>query len=86
MRVAIAKEMLEDGARSVQAVSSAVGYDDVAFFRERVQALHRHDARRVPREFRRHQQPPPACARAPLEGQLTAAVRMTALAGARQPR
>jgi transcriptional regulator GlxA family with amidase domain len=33
MRVAIAKEMLEDGARSVQAVSTAVGYDDTAFFR-----------------------------------------------------
>jgi transcriptional regulator GlxA family with amidase domain len=32
-RVAIAKEMLEDSARSVQAVSSAVGYDDAAFFR-----------------------------------------------------
>jgi transcriptional regulator GlxA family with amidase domain len=34
MRVAVAKEMLEDGARSVQAVSTAVGYDDAAFFRE----------------------------------------------------
>jgi transcriptional regulator GlxA family with amidase domain len=34
LRVAVAKEMLEDGARSVQAVSSAVGYADVAFFRE----------------------------------------------------
>jgi transcriptional regulator GlxA family with amidase domain len=33
LRVAIAKEMLEDGARSVQAVSLAVGYDDAAFFR-----------------------------------------------------
>jgi transcriptional regulator GlxA family with amidase domain len=33
MRVAIAKEMLEDGARSVQAVSAAVGYEDAAFFR-----------------------------------------------------
>jgi len=32
-RVAIAKEMLEDGARSVQAVSAAVGYEDVSFFR-----------------------------------------------------
>ena len=31
--VAIAKEMLEDGARSVQAVSIAVGYADAAFFR-----------------------------------------------------
>ncbi len=33
MRVAVAKEMFEDGARSVQAVSSAVGYDDAASFR-----------------------------------------------------
>jgi transcriptional regulator GlxA family with amidase domain len=33
MRVAIAKEMLEDGARSVQVVSAAVGYEDAAFFR-----------------------------------------------------
>ncbi len=33
MRVAIAKEMLEGGARSVQVVSAAVGYDDAAFFR-----------------------------------------------------
>jgi transcriptional regulator GlxA family with amidase domain len=34
LRVAIAKEMLEDGARSLQAVSLAVGYEDAAFFRE----------------------------------------------------
>ncbi len=34
VRVAVAKEMLEDGARSVQAVSAAVGYADQAFFRE----------------------------------------------------
>lgn len=33
IRIAVAKEMLEEGARSVQAVSSAVGYDDIAFFR-----------------------------------------------------
>jgi transcriptional regulator GlxA family with amidase domain len=33
-RVAVAKEMLEDGARSVQAVSAAVGYEDAAFFRD----------------------------------------------------
>jgi transcriptional regulator GlxA family with amidase domain len=32
-RIATAKEMLEDGARSVQAVSMAVGYEDAAFFR-----------------------------------------------------
>jgi transcriptional regulator GlxA family with amidase domain len=34
VRVGVAKEMLEDGARSVRAVSSAVGYEDPAFFRE----------------------------------------------------
>lgn len=33
LRVAIAKELLERGARSVQAVSIAVGYEDAAFFR-----------------------------------------------------
>lgn len=32
-RISMAKEMLEDGARSVQTVSSAVGYEDVAYFR-----------------------------------------------------
>ncbi|HEU0058372.1 MAG TPA: helix-turn-helix domain-containing protein [Hyphomicrobiaceae bacterium] len=32
-RVAIAKEMLEGGARSVAVVSAAVGYEDAAFFR-----------------------------------------------------
>ncbi|AZT83615.1 helix-turn-helix domain-containing protein [Marinobacter sp. NP-4(2019)] len=32
-RISIAKEMLENGARSVQMVSSAVGYEDVAYFR-----------------------------------------------------
>lgn len=34
LRVAVAKEMLEDAARSVQTVSLAVGYDDAAFFRD----------------------------------------------------
>lgn len=33
VRVAVAKEMLEDGARSVRAVSVAVGYENAAFFR-----------------------------------------------------
>lgn len=32
-RISTAKEMLEEGARSVQTVSSAVGYEDVAYFR-----------------------------------------------------
>jgi len=34
LRIAAAKEMLEEGARSIQAVASKVGYDDLAFFRE----------------------------------------------------
>lgn len=33
LRVAAARRMLEEGARSVQQVSSAVGYDDVTYFR-----------------------------------------------------
>jgi len=33
LRVSIAKELLEDGVRSIQAISSDVGYEDIAFFR-----------------------------------------------------
>lgn len=33
LRISMAKEMLEDGARSIQAVSTTVGYDDAAYFR-----------------------------------------------------
>lgn len=33
LRVAAAKEMLEQGASSIQAVSTKIGYEDVAFFR-----------------------------------------------------
>jgi transcriptional regulator GlxA family with amidase domain len=33
LRVSVAKEMLEDGARSIQTISSEVGYEDIAFFR-----------------------------------------------------
>lgn len=33
VRIAAAREMLEDGARSVQSVGTAVGYGDTAFFR-----------------------------------------------------
>jgi len=33
LRISIAREMLEDGATSIQTVSSNVGYEDVAFFR-----------------------------------------------------
>ena len=34
LRVNVAKAMLEEGASPVQTISSAVGYDDVAFFRK----------------------------------------------------
>ena len=34
LRIAAAKEMLEQGATSIQVVSSKVGYEDVAFFRD----------------------------------------------------
>jgi transcriptional regulator GlxA family with amidase domain len=34
LRINVAKALLEEGASSVQAVCSAVGYDDVAFFRK----------------------------------------------------
>jgi len=33
LRVSVAKDMLEDGARSIQTISSEVGYEDIAFFR-----------------------------------------------------
>jgi transcriptional regulator GlxA family with amidase domain len=33
LRVSAAKEMLEHGAASIQAVSSQIGYEDIAFFR-----------------------------------------------------
>src|SRR5262249_51369090 len=33
LRVAAAKELLERGATSIQAVSSQIGYEDIAFFR-----------------------------------------------------
>jgi transcriptional regulator GlxA family with amidase domain len=33
LRVSAAKEMLENGASSIQAVSSKIGYDDIGFFR-----------------------------------------------------
>ncbi|MGD8350919.1 MAG: GlxA family transcriptional regulator [Gammaproteobacteria bacterium] len=48
LRISIAKEMLEDGARSVQAISSAVGYEDIAFFR----ALFKRLTGMTPAEYR----------------------------------
>jgi transcriptional regulator GlxA family with amidase domain len=48
LRISIAKEMLEDDAASVQSVSSAVGYEDVAFFR----ALFKRLTGMTPAEYR----------------------------------
>jgi len=48
LRISIAKEMLEDGARSVQVICSAVGYEDVAFFR----ALFKRLTGMTPAEYR----------------------------------
>jgi len=49
-RVAVAKQMLESGARSVQAVCEAVGYEDPAFFR----ALFKRHTGMSPAEYREH--------------------------------
>ena len=49
-RVAVAKQMLESGARSVQAVCDAVGYEDPAFFR----ALFKRHTGLSPAEYREH--------------------------------
>jgi transcriptional regulator GlxA family with amidase domain len=48
LRMNVAKEMLEEGSRSVQAISSAVGYDDIAFFRK----LFRRFTGMAPAEYR----------------------------------
>lgn len=47
-RVAVAKELLERGARSVQEVGVRVGYEDAAFFR----ALFRRETGMTPTEYR----------------------------------
>jgi transcriptional regulator GlxA family with amidase domain len=47
-RIAVSKQLLESGARSVQAVSEAVGYEDAAFFR----ALFRRHTGMSPAEYR----------------------------------
>ncbi len=49
LRVTAAKEMLEQGAASIQQVSSAVGYDDVAHFR----ALFKRHTGMTPAEYRK---------------------------------
>jgi len=48
LRISIAREMLEEGARSIQSISSAVGYEDIAFFR----ALFRRSTGMTPAEYR----------------------------------
>ena len=48
VRVTAAKEMLEDGARSVQVVGTAVGYGDTAFFRR----LFKRETGMTPGEYR----------------------------------
>jgi transcriptional regulator GlxA family with amidase domain len=48
LRIAIAKAMLEDGASTVQTVSSAVGYSDPAFFR----AIFKRNTGVTPSEYR----------------------------------
>jgi transcriptional regulator GlxA family with amidase domain len=48
VRMSIAKQLLENGRQSVQEVSTAVGYDDVIFFR----TLFRRHAGIAPNEYR----------------------------------
>lgn len=48
LRISIAREMLEDDATSIQSVSTAVGYEDVAFFR----ALFKRLTGMTPAEYR----------------------------------
>jgi transcriptional regulator GlxA family with amidase domain len=48
LRVSAAKEMLEHGAASIQAVSSKIGYDDMAFFR----SLFKRHTGMTPAEYR----------------------------------
>jgi transcriptional regulator GlxA family with amidase domain len=47
-RMAVAKQLLESGARSVQSVCEAVGYEDAAFFR----ALFKRHTGMAPAEYR----------------------------------
>ncbi len=49
LRVAAAREMLEQGAQSIQAVCARIGYDDLAFFRR---VFRRHTGL-TPTEYRR---------------------------------
>jgi transcriptional regulator GlxA family with amidase domain len=49
-RIAVAKQMLESGARSVQTVGVAIGYEDAAFFR----AVFKRHAGMAPGEYRKN--------------------------------
>jgi transcriptional regulator GlxA family with amidase domain len=61
VRVSVAKQMLEDSVRSVQAVCSAVGYEDVAFFR----SLFKRKTGMTPGEYRsKFRRTPPDLGRA----------------------
>ena len=65
LRIAAAKRMLESNHRSMQEISDAVGYQDVAFFRSLFQRAHRRFAKRIPRQIRsihRSQRPSPQLA------------------------
>lgn len=50
LRIEAAKAMLERGEGAIQSISSAVGYDDIAFFR----ALFKRQTRMTPTEYRAH--------------------------------
>jgi transcriptional regulator GlxA family with amidase domain len=50
LRVSAAKELLENGASSIQAVSSKIGYDDIGFFRN----LFKRHTGMTPGEYRDH--------------------------------
>jgi transcriptional regulator GlxA family with amidase domain len=49
LRIAAAKDLLEHGATSIQALSSSIGYDDIAFFR----ALFKRHTGMTPAEYRK---------------------------------
>jgi transcriptional regulator GlxA family with amidase domain len=48
LRISAAKDLLEHGATSIQAVASKVGYEDIAFFR----ALFKRHTGMTPGEYR----------------------------------
>ncbi len=50
LRIQAAKAMLERDAKPIQAISTDVGYDDVAFFR----SLFKRITRMTPTEYRAH--------------------------------